>query len=1112
MLSNRFSRTATLLLVSIPSAIGAFAQSPPGELSPDDLAFFESKIRPLLIENCYECHSAGAERVRGGFLLDSRPAMQRGGESGPSFIAGAPEESRLINMVRHHPDFESMPPKSKLTDSQIADLVTWIERGAPDPRAEERVAEKPHDYFDLEERKQWWSLQPLTDPTPPSVADDTWPRNDYDRFILAKLEERTWTPAVDADRRSLLRRLSFDLTGLPPTPQEVAAFVSDKSPGAYARQVDRLLASPHFGEKWARHWMDLTRYAETKAFEMDYTMPHTYRYRDYLIRAFNADVPYDQFVLEALAGDLLPEPRIDPATGDNESLKGPGFLFLSDGQHGPPDIHEDEARIFARTIDVTTKAFLGSTVACARCHDHKFDAITTADYYSLYGILRSSRITHGNAVDPQRQRAPAEEIATARDRLTPLVYASIGPQIETLPDYLALRDEIIATTDIETRISDLRATFPPRLRAAQEKEYHQKLDTLLVEHAREHTPARLDPLRVKHWLELTLDPEQRANWPELSGLQPPTTAEAKAKPPASQSPVFATVINSLDSWHTQGLAFEPAPPEVKMVVSQTGPRPILGLTRAPIIAGLRGSRVSGVLRSPDFVLDGEPIHFQAKGRFATVRLVVRNYELAGRGPTTAVLSKGLGGDHWQNFTIPTYLWAGEPAYLEIVQHGQYTEARHPREDPVEFDENGYVAMRFDDPPDWTSWWHETSGTNGYEHAIARIERTWRNAQRGRLDEAELDFLSALFAAGLLQPDAATSPEFAAVLDDFRAAQKAIPRPRYVRTLTEGDPQDVPVYIRGSHKNLSAAPNPRRFLDGLGGTALDTTGSGRLEWARLVADPDNPLTARVIANRLWQQVFGQGLVTTVNDFGIMGTAPSHPELLDYLARDLIRQKWSLKSLIRKMVLTRTYQMSTTPDAASLAQDPGNRLLQHRSIRRLDAEAVRDNLLAASGSLDRTLFGESVPAFVESHPDSRAKPKVRGPLDGAARRSVYLELRRNFLPPLLTAFDMPNGTEPIGVRHSTNVPAQSLALLNDPFVHLQAAHWARTLSTAPQSLEDRINHMHLVAFARPATTDELAWATQVLEAMAAEHATPVDAIEPWTDLCHLMFNRKEFIYLL
>ena len=717
-------------------------------------------------------------------------------------------------------------------------------------------------------------------------------------------------------------------------------------------------------------------------------------------------------------------------------------------------------------------------------------------------------------MDPKQQRSPGEKISLARGRLTPLAYASIKSQIDSLPAYLRLRDEIITNTGLVADKEDLRASYPQRLRNNDAIEFAEKLDDLLRDYAREHTPADLDYRRVNHWLKLAVSEDERSHWPELMGLWPEDANQAADSPNSdwAQSPVFSSVVQSMKAWRPEGLAFDITPEGSELIVSQSGDLPVLGIAPPTVFAGLTGSRTSGVLRSPDFVLDGEPIRLQAKGRFATFRLVVRNYELAGRGPTTAVLSKRIEGDHWQNFTIPTYLWEGEPAYFEIVQHGQYTEVRHPREDPVAFNKNGYVAVRFAAAPDWRTWWGEDLHADSPGPIIRRVEQVWENAQADALTETEAEFLSALFGAGLLQPDSATSPEFGAALAEFRAAQDEIPRPRYVRSLTEGDPQDVPVYIRGSHKNLSAEPNPRRFLDGLGGPELNTTGSGRLEWAQRVADSTNPLTSRVIANRVWQQVFGQGLVTTVNDFGVMGTAPSHPELLDYLAQDLIRQEWSLKSLIREMVLTRTYQMSTTPSVAAQEHDPRNRLLQHRSIRRLDAEAVRDNLLAASGALDPTLFGESVPAFVESHPDSRAKPKLRGPLDGAARRSVYQELRRNFLPPLLTAFDMPNATEPIGVRHSTNVPAQSLALLNDPFVHLQAEHWAKNLTASSQSLDDRINHMHLVAFARPATAAETAWAQNVLTTMADAHHTKPDALEPWVDLCHLMFNRKEFIYLL
>ncbi len=373
-------------------------------------------------------------------------------------------------------------------------------------------------------------------------------------------------------------------------------------------------------------------------------------------------------------------------------------------------------------------------------------------------------------------------------------------------------------------------------------------------------------------------------------------------------------------------------------------------------------------------------------------------------------------------------------------------------------------------------------------------------------------MSALIGAGLAIADPDANPTLRRSLTAHREATQKIPTPRYVRSLTEADPKNEPVYIRGSHKNISQEPNPRRFLDAFGGEVFQTSGSGRIDWANRVADPTNPLTTRVIVNRLWHHVFGQGLVPTVNDLGVMGTAPSHPELLDYLAQDLVRSNWSLKTLIRRMVLSRTYQMSTSPSALALTADPANRLLQHMPIKRLNAEAVRDHILVSSGSLDRKMFGASVPAYVDNLPASRAKPPVSGPLDGDNRRSVYLELRRNFLPTFLRAFDLPNATEPVGVRHSTNVPAQSLALMNDPFVHEQAQNWAARITSSSLSTEARINEIHLAAFSRPATEVEQTWAKSVLKAMAEAHNTTPESTQPWIDLCHLIFNRKEFIYLL
>ena len=340
---KRFSLSVALVL----TAPFLYAQ----ELSSEEQEFFEAKIRPLLAEHCYKCHASDSEKIRVGFLLDSKPAMLRGGDSGMAIVPGDAEGSRLVHMVRQDPDYESMPPKYKLAQDEIDTLVSWINRGAPDPRNEEVNPDAIVEEFNLEERKAWWSLQPVSDYEVPQVKNKAWPANEIDHFILEKLEEKDWQPAGATDRRTLLRRLSFDLIGLAPTPEELDQFVNDRSKNAYQKQVDRLLASPHFGEKWARHWMDLTRYAETKSFEQDYTMPYAWRYRDYLIQAFNQDLPYDQFVLESLAGDLLDNPRHHPETGDNESVKGPGFIYLTDGQHGPPDIHEDEARIFDGMIE-----------------------------------------------------------------------------------------------------------------------------------------------------------------------------------------------------------------------------------------------------------------------------------------------------------------------------------------------------------------------------------------------------------------------------------------------------------------------------------------------------------------------------------------------------------------------------------------------------------------------------------------------------------------------------------------------------------------------------------------------------------------------------------------
>ncbi|HXU76170.1 MAG TPA: DUF1549 domain-containing protein, partial [Methylomirabilota bacterium] len=384
-------RWGVALWVALVAAQGA-------EPTTGEIEFFEKKIRPLLVERCYKCHSTGSEKLKGGLLLDSREGLMKGGDDGPVVSAGSPEKSKLIEAIHYqNPDLQ-MPPKGKLAETEIALLTEWVKMGVPWPREEPPKAAGAAPVFDFEKRRrEHWAWQPIRVAEPPATGNPGWASNAVDQFLLAKLEAHQLQPAPRAGRRTMLRRLSFDLIGLPPTARELEEL--DNPSWDYEKTVDRLLASPRFGERWARHWLDLVRYAETLGYEFDYPLQNAWRYRDYVIRAFNADVPYDQFVREHIAGDLLPRPRLNPEEGFNESVIGTGFFWMGQREHSPVDVRQHQAELIDNQIDVMSKTFLGLTVACARCHDHKFDAIRTADFYSLYGVLEGSRYAQ-KEIDP----------------------------------------------------------------------------------------------------------------------------------------------------------------------------------------------------------------------------------------------------------------------------------------------------------------------------------------------------------------------------------------------------------------------------------------------------------------------------------------------------------------------------------------------------------------------------------------------------------------------------------------------------------------------------------------------------------------------------------------
>ena len=972
-----------------------FARDDRAPIDPSHLEFFEKRIRPVLVDKCYKCHSADAEKLKGGLLLDSRWGWQQGGESGPAIVPGDPSTSLLLSAL-HYDKFE-MPPKAKLPAGVIADFEQWIGMGAPDPRTEKKT-HRPDEAqsFDLEKRKNWWSLQPVAKTTPPAVADTAWPRTPHDSFILATLEQKNWQPAPPAARTSWLRRVTYDLTGLPPKPNEIDAFLADRSPHALENVVDRLLASPHFGEQWARHWMDLVRYAETKAFEADYPMPNVYRYRDYLIRAFNADIPYDQLLKEAIAGDLL-EPRLDPGTGNNESVIGPGYLYLTDGQHGPPDIHADEARIFDDMIDVVGKAFLGQTLACARCHDHKFDAITAGDYYSLYGIIASSRIDYADINPPAQQDGWQQKLAAAK-------------------------------TKVRHALADVLAG-------------------------------------------------------DLAKLQLPPDTPPRPATPAPGS-VGGLTRDSFGGWTPSGRAFGDTPrPPGDFIVPVEGDSAIASFVSARPASGALASRFAGSLKSPDFKIAGDSVSVRVKGKNARINLYVRHYELIGRGPTTNGTTKIINSDGWVEHRFDTRLWVGETAYLELQQNGSQMGFKWSTDDHKD---GSYAAIDAATNNTPLPPLPPTSATG-----LGPIPAAWRE---NRLTVAQGDLLQHFHEAGTLDFNVGRSSALKQAVDHFRKLQAEVPEPTYVRTLSDGPGHDEPVYIRGSHKNLSAAPNPRRFLDGIDPTPFDTPGSGRRQWAEALASPENPLTARVITNRIWHHLFGRGIVASVDDLGQMGDQPSHPGLLDFLATGFIADGWSVKTLIRDLVLSSTYRMSSTASTGAVSADPDNIYLQHMPVRRLQAEAVRDTILAVSGQLNPTLFG----------------PSQGG--DGGNRRSVYIQLKRRFMPEFLMTFDMPNATETFGRRNITASPTQSLAMMNSNLVWSAAEKWASDTVNAPaESFSDRVDLLHRQAFGRAATTRELDWARSFLDDHELDEKSATNHRGLFKEFCHAMLNRKELIYV-
>ncbi|HEV7404044.1 MAG TPA: PSD1 and planctomycete cytochrome C domain-containing protein [Chthoniobacteraceae bacterium] len=889
---------ATLCLLAA-SAAGA------APLSPEQADFFEKQIRPIFANRCYECHSA-EKKQKGGLALDTRASTLKGGDTGPALVVGDPAKSLLIEAVRYENHDLQMPPKKRLAEAEVKALEEWVKMGAPDPRETAPVA-KAGRVIDIEAGRKFWSFTPLARVTPPAEPKAVSP---IDGFIEAKLREKGLRSAPAADKRTLLRRATFDLIGLPPTPEEIDAFLADDKPDAFERVIERLLASPQYGERWGRHWLDVARYADSNGLDENVAYGNAWRYRDYVVKAFNDDKPFDQFLTEQVAGDLLPK--------SEEALTATGFLALGAKVLAEPDMRKLEMDIIDEQIDTIGKAFMGMTLGCVRCHDHKFDPITQEDYYALAAIFRSTRslatdskgaikywYDHSLATPEQLEEKKkfGEEVKAKKAEITAVATKARG-EIQTVVQRRAA-DYLAAAALLPAKAQP--ADADPVAKAAQ-------LDANIV-------------LSCRRFLDLH---------PEL--------------------PVFAAWRDLAAKQDADDVRKEYAPLVAEALVTKKGPL-------------------------YDALAD-------AKGAFA---LPAKNVDI--------------------------------------------------------------------------------------------------------LDAATL----------------ATIAKMTEAVTEFET--KAPDLPALMSVADTEVVKELPIHLRGSYLTLGK-PVERGFPEvmrtSFAPPILPAKHSGRLELARWMASSEHPLTARVLVNRVWRWHFGQGIVASTDNFGLLGDRPSHPELLDWLARTFVESGWSIKDLHRLIMKSAAYRQASRVGTDQIDQidprliDPENRLLWRANIQRLEAEEIRDAMLATCGWLSLEIGGKTIPLhnreFVFNHTSKDATTYE------SARRALYLPIIRNHLYDMLEQFDYPDPTMPTGSRHSTVIAPQALIMMNAPVVMESSRRLAERLATLPSD-EQRVQRVYAMLYGRPPAESERADALTFLKEAGASDKPD----RAWTLLCQALYAANEFIYL-
>lgn len=1048
------------------------------------LEFFERKVRPLLIERCHECHSGDAEE--GGLRVDSLAALLRGGERGPAIIPGDPKNSLLIRAVGHGETLQ-MPPKQKLAATRIAELAEWIRQGAPwpDQPLATQAAKSPATArsatplmsYSAEQRTHW-ALQPIVPQAAPSVERRGWLQSPLDAWILAPLEQAGIGPSPPANRAALLRRLTYNLTGLPPSPEELADFTADRAPDALSRTVDRLLASPRHGERYGRHWLDLARYADSNGLDENLAYANAFRYRDYVIAAINRDKPYDRFVQEQLAGDLLPHAD---AESERDGLVATGFLSLGAKMLAEDDPVKMQMDIIDEQIDTLGKCFLGLTLGCARCHDHKYDPIDSHDYYALAGIFKSTRtMVNHNVVAVWQERPIADkETIARRDKLRGEANAKRNEAAKVaeaatreILDRERLRAaDYLREATVRLLRQDLLASAKPYGDLPRDKQ--QAVAGLIVREAESFDRGNVakDTINYGSGIGVLVNRGETPNFAEYDIEIPAAGAYRVELRYAAQDrrpcrllvngrlTLPAVADRATGSWQPDGQRWF-----IEGLVELPAGRIVLRLEQPQFFP-----HIDKLLLAPATVDDALKLTNIASSAAPTA------------APTTALTLAPTPAAN----AIPE-----RPLDTELL--GQWTEfLDKQRKDDKFIQESPFgvwiaVVMRRDATllkSDRARDWARQLGldlavpvTDGPLDLAAwteRYARLWReSADARRLLEAPPGPFAApknieqSFAA-------ATKSQLAALRDEAAALEKAMPPVPEAMAVSDDKPTNLRIHFRGSHLTLGEEV-PRRFLRAVQpelapSDAISTGGSGRLELARWITRPAHPLTPRVIANRVWLWHFGQAITRSPDNFGMLGERPTHPELLDWLAAELPRREWSLKALHREIVLSAAYGMSGTYRAAADAADPENRLLWRVPRRRLSAEEIRDSLLAVSGRLDRRMGGTYLPTRNRNYVTSTAN--VNPEIYDLTARSVYVPVVRSALYEVFQAFDFADPSVLAGQRDATTVAPQALFMMNSKLTAEASQGLAEQLLAWPAMDDaDRVTRLFELAYARPPRTGE------------------------------------------